>query len=83
MNELAPLIFALTFPIVAILLNGRRRRDPAWVMGGLIAGYALLAIGLVWAAGFGREALLAAMLTSGGAATMIQVEALSGRQRSR
>ena len=76
MTEALPLVFALAVPAVAIMFAGWRLRQPAWIVGGNLVGYALVAAGLWWAAGIGDGALWAALLAAFGVATWAQVEAL-------
>jgi len=81
MTEAVPLIFAVAFPAVALVVTGWRRREPAWVVGASVAGYLTLAAGIVWAAGIGSSALWAAFLAALGVAIWGQTEALWWRRR--
>lgn len=75
------IVFSLAMPAVAIVFAGCRLRQPAWIVGGNLVGYALLAAGLWWAAEIGEGALWAALLAAFGVATWAQVEALWWRRR--
>jgi hypothetical protein len=61
MTEALTALMSLALPIVALVLIGRRRQQPAWITGGTIAGFLTLAVGIVWAANIGADALWAAM----------------------
>jgi hypothetical protein len=75
-------LLALAVPIITIVAAGWRRGEPVWVVGGSIAGYGALAIGLLWAASIGSGAVWAVLLAAFGVATWAQVEHLWWRRRS-
>ena len=81
MTDALPLIIAAALPIVALVVGGRRRGEPAWVIGGNIAGYLFLAAGIVWASRIGSEALWAAFVAAFGVAVWAQIEFLWWRRR--
>ncbi|HET8778299.1 MAG TPA: hypothetical protein VFN76_11625 [Candidatus Limnocylindria bacterium] len=74
MTDVIPVLFAATFLIMAILISGRRRGEPAWVIIGNVAGGTILMIGLIWAASIGADALWASMLAVVGIALWGQIE---------
>ena len=77
-----PIVGAVVFVLVALIFNGLRHRDPAWVIAGSVAGCAILFLGVGWAGSIGSDALWAALIAAAGVALWGQVEYLH-RLRSR
>lgn len=67
--------------VVVLIVQGRRRAEPPWVIGGSIAGMVTLFIGVRWAAGIGADAFWAAMVVAIGIAVWGQTEFLWWRRR--
>jgi hypothetical protein len=76
---------AVLFVMAVIIVTGRRRGEPAWVIAGQAAGFAILSAGLFWAATISADAdaLLAAIVAGFGVAVMAQAEFMWWRRRDK
>ena len=83
MTEALTVLMSIALPIVALVVIGSRRHQPAWITGGTIAGFLTLAAGIVWASSIGADALWATMIGAFGVAVWGQFEWLWWRRGGR
>jgi hypothetical protein len=83
MTEPLTLLISLALPVVALVVIGRKRDQPTWITAGTIAGFLVIAIGIVWAANIGADALWATMIAAFGVALWGQFEWLWWRRGGR
>jgi hypothetical protein len=81
-TDLLTLIVVALF-VAGLIVMGARRGEPAWVIGGTVAGVVTLFIGIRWAAGIGSDAFYAALVVAVGMAVWAQTEHLWWRLRGR
>ena len=79
-TDLLTLIVVAVFA-VGLIVMGSRRGEPAWVIGGNVAGFVTLFIGVRWAAEIGQDAFYAALVVAVGTAVWAQTEHLWWRLR--
>lgn len=81
MTDFVALALSVLFLMLVIIVTGRRRGEPAWVIAGYVAGGILLSIGVIWAASIGQDAFWAAMVVAIGIGLWGQIEFLWWRRR--